>query len=238
MHGSGFRLLGTNPKRALGLAAGAAAVVIALAFSGVFGGKPASTEDANAATDAASTATDTPDSAAAPETPAGEPAPATPLLADFDNGSERTAYGNGMLASGDQNQNGKSTATQKVVGGAHGSKGALEVTGEVRPGAQYPTAGTFFFPTGEIMKAALDISAKKALSFQARGDGKQYMLMIFTAGSYIPIMAPFGTGPEWQEVKVDLSRYVGADFKHVRGFGLVSMATGAFHFQIDDLRLE
>jgi hypothetical protein len=243
MHGNGFRLLGTNPKRALVLAAGAAAVIIGLSLSGVFGGKPANTEDANAATDAASAATGTPASAATsapatPDLPAAEPAPPIALLADFDQGSMSTAYGNGMLAGGDENQNGKSTATQKLVDGAHGSQGALEVTGEVRPGAQYPTAGTFFFPTGEIMKASLDISAKKALSFQARGDGKPYTLMIFTAGSYIPIMQPFRTGPEWQEVKLDLSRYVGADFKHVRGFGMVSMAMGAFQFQIDDLRLE
>jgi ABC-2 type transport system permease protein len=232
MHGNGFRLLGTNPKRAVAVAAGTAAVIIGLALSGVFGGKPANTEVANAATEDASTA-------AAPDVPAGEPAPAIPVLADFDNGSERTAYGNGMLAGGDESQQGKSTATQKLVdGGAQGSKAALEVSGEVRPGAQYPTAGTFFFPTGEIMKASLDISAKKSLSFQVRGDGKQYTLMIFTAGSYIPIMQPFSTGPDWQEVKVDLARHAGADFRQVRGFGVVSMAMGSFQFQIDELRLE
>ena len=32
------------------------------------------------------------------------------------------------------------------------------------------------------------------------------------------------TGPEWREVKLELSKYVGADFAHVKGFGLVSMA--------------
>jgi ABC-2 type transport system permease protein len=234
MHGSGFRLLGSNPKRAVALAAGVAAIVIALSFTGVFGARP---DGATAAPDAASV--ETPAPAATAEAPAAEPAPAIPVLADFDNGSERTAYGNGMLASGDEAQNGKSTAAQKVIdGGARGSKSALEVTGEVRSGAQYPTAGTFFFPTGEIMKASLDISAKKALSFQVRGDGKQYTLMIFTAGSYIPIMQPFSTGTDWQEVKLELARHVGADFKHVRGFGIVSMAMGPFQFQIDDLRLE
>jgi ABC-2 type transport system permease protein len=232
MHGNGFRLLGTNPKRAVAIAAGAAAVIIGLSLSGVFGGKAANTDAPNAAAEA--------DSApAAPEAPAGEPAPGIPVLADFDNGSERTAYGNGMLAGGDQSQNGQSTASQKLVeGGANGSVAALEVSGEVRPGAQYPSAGTFFFPTGEIMKASLDISAKKTLSFQVRGDGKQYTLMIFTAGSYIPLMQPIATGPAWQEVKVDLARFANADFKRMRGFGVVSMATGTFQFQIDDLRLE
>jgi ABC-2 type transport system permease protein len=231
MHGNGFRLLGTNPKRAVAVTAVAAAVIISLSLSGWFGDKPENPDSTNAAVESVP--------AAAPEAPAGEPAPAIAVLADFDNGSERTAYGNGMLASGDESQQGKSTASQKLVdGGARGSKAALQVIGEVRPGAQYPTAGTFFFPTGEIMKASLDISAKKSLSFQVRGDGKQYTLMIFTAGSYIPIMQPFSTGPDWQEVKMDLSRHVGADFKHVRGFGMVSMAMGEFQFQIDELRLE
>jgi ABC-2 type transport system permease protein len=241
MHGSGFRLLGRNPKRTVAVAIGAAAVIIALSFSGVFGGKPAETEGAAAATDAASAATDTPAPAAAPanEAPADETAPAEPLIADFDSGSDQAAYGQGLAAHGDEHQQGKSTATQKVVdGGAHGSKGALEVTGEVRPGAQYPTAGTFLFAKGEIMKSTLDISAKKTLSFQVRGDGKDYTLMIFTAASYVPLMQAVSTSPEWQEVKLDLTKYVGVDFRHVKGFAVVSMAMGPFQFQLDDLRLE
>lgn len=239
MHGSGFRLLGRNPRRTVAVAIGAAAVIIALSLSGVFGGKPAKTEDATAATDAASAATDTPAPAAANDVPADETAPAEPVIADFDAGSDHAAYGQGLFASGDESQQGKSTATQKVIaGGAHGSKGALEVTGEVRSGAQYPTAGTFFFAKGQIMKSTIDISAKKTLSFQVRGDGKDYTLMIFTAASYIPLMQPVSTGPEWREVKLDLARYVGADFKHVKGFGLVAMAMGPFQFQVDELRLE
>jgi hypothetical protein len=171
--------------------------------------------------------------------PPAAAAPAIPVLADFENASDRTAYGQGLYASGDESQQGRSTASQRLVdGGAKGSKAALEVTGEVRPGAQYPTAGTFFFAEGEIMKSAIDISAKQTLSFQVRGDGKQYTLMIFTASSQIPIMQTVDTGPEWREVRFDLSRYVGADFAHVLGFGLVSMAMGPFQYQIDDLRLE
>ena len=64
----GFRLLGARPRRALhGGSPAAAAIVAALSFSGVFGGKPASMEDATAATDAASAAAGTP----ASEAPAG-----------------------------------------------------------------------------------------------------------------------------------------------------------------------
>ena len=236
MHGSGFRLLGRNPKRAVIVATATAAVLAGLSVSGVFGGKPAKQEDAVAATDAASAATDTPVSEAKPT--AGESAPPA-LLADFDNGSDRTAWGNGMLASGDEMQQGKSTASQKVIdGGAGGSKSALEVTGEVRPGAPYPSAGTYFFPPGQIMQSSMDISARKTLSFQARGDGKQYTFMMFVAGSYIPLMVPFETAPDWKEVRIDLTKYSQNDLSHIMGFGMNSMAQGPFRFQIDTLRLE
>lgn len=240
MHGSGFRLLGANPKRTVMVATALAAVIIGLSVSGVFGGKPAKQEGATAATDAASAATDTPAPASeAPAIAAGEPAPAIALLSDFDQGSDRTSWGNGMLASGDENQKGKSTAAQKLVnGGAGGSKAALEVTGEVRPGAPYPTAGTFFFPQGQIMKTSMDISKKKSLSFQVRGDGKKYMFMMFVEGSYIPLMLPFDAGTEWQEFKVDMSTFSQKDLTHVLGFGMLSMNQGPFQFQIDTLRLE
>jgi ABC-2 type transport system permease protein len=240
MHGSGFRLLGRNPRRTVAVAAGVAAVIIGLSFTGVFGGKPAETEDATAATDAASAATDTPaPEAVVNDAPADEIAPANPLIADFDNGSDKAAFGQGLYASGDESQGGKSTASQKVIdGGAHGSKGALEVTGEVRPGAQYPGAGTYFFAKGQVFKSTIDISAKKALSFQVRGDGKRYTLMIFTAASFIPLMQAVETGSDWATVTLDMTKYVGADFKHVKGFGLASMDMGPFQFQIDDLRLE
>jgi ABC-2 type transport system permease protein len=239
MQGSGFRLLGRNPRRTIVAAVAAGAVIVALSFSGVFGGKPAKTEDATAATDAASAATDTPAPAATNDVPADEIAPAEPLILDFDTGSDRVAYGQGLYAGGDANQQGKSTATQKVIdGGANGSKGALEVTGEVRPGAQHPGAGTFFFAKGQVMKSTIDLSAKKAISFRVRGDGKDYTFMIFTASSFVPLMKAVSTGPGWQTVQIDFSKFEGADFGHVKGFGLLSSTMGPFQFQLDDLRLE
>jgi ABC-2 type transport system permease protein len=237
MQGGGFRLLGRNPLRTVGVAAGIVAVIVGLSLSGVFGGKPAETEDATAATDAASAATDTP-APAANTAPADEIAPATPVIADFENDSAQAAYGQGLYVGGDDGQGGKSTATQTIVGGANGSKGALEVTGEVRLGAPYPSAGMTFWAKGQVFKSTIDISAKKTLSFRIRGDGKTYTFMFFIAGNGIPLMQTVETGSDWQDVKLDLARYVGADFKHLHGFGLMSMEMGPFQYQIDDLRLE
>src|SRR6187200_3471897 len=80
MHGSGFRLLGARPKRALAVITASCVAVATLSMAGVFGGKPATKEDATAATDAASAASGT----SAPEFPVGTAAPAAVELASFD----------------------------------------------------------------------------------------------------------------------------------------------------------
>jgi ABC-2 type transport system permease protein len=240
MAGGGLRMFGANPRRTLLAVAAVIVAVLAVSLSGVFGGKPA-TEDATAATEATSTATGTPAPEATNQPPAGVPAPADTVIADFDEGSARAPYGIGMVAGGDENQGGKSTATQQVVeGGALGSKGALEVSGEIRPGAQYPTAGTFFFPQEPVMEGLMDYSGRKALSFHARGDGKRYTLFIFSGAQMgIPLMYRFTAGTEWQRHELKLAEYGAADFKRIRGFGFaMSGEPGPFKFQIDDVRLD
>jgi ABC-2 type transport system permease protein len=224
-----------SPRRTLVMVGGAGAIVVALLFSGVFGGKPARKEDATAATDAASAAADT------PALPVGVAAPATAVIADFDRGTEAAAYGVGWAAVGDEMRGGNSRATQRLVeGGAAGSKGALEVTGEVGNAIQYPFAGTMFFPEGPPMQGLMDFSAKKTLTFQARGDGRHYMLMVISGLQMdaIPLMVDFEAGADWHEVRLDLANFGAADFKRVRAIGVGTMGEGRFHFEIDDVRLE
>jgi len=205
----------------------------------VFGGKPANTADATAATDAATATADTP----APSMPAGVPAPDQAVIGSFDDGSAATAYGSGWLAGGDDNRGGDSQASQQVVtGGARGSKGALEVTGTVGQKIQYASAGTVFFPEGQpVNPGFMNYSSKKALSFQTRGDGRSYTLLIMSGlvVDAIPFMYPFNAGPEWTEVKITLSDYPNVDWTRVKMIGIVSIGPpGPFRFQIDDVRLE
>jgi ABC-2 type transport system permease protein len=238
LQSGGFRLLGARPKRTLGIVAGIGAVVVGLLVSGVLGGKPADTEDKTAATEASSAVTSTP----ASSTPAGVPAPATVVIADFDNGSDVASYGIGWKAAGDEMRGGNSTATQKVVdGGAGGSKGALEVTGSIGDHIQYPFAGTMFFPVGPPNQGLSDMSRKKTLTFQARGDGKHYMVMVLSGlvQDSIPLMYDFEAGADWHEVRLILADFSNADFQRVRGIGVGTMGpVGPFRFQIDNVRLE
>lgn len=228
MHGSGFRLLGTRPKRALAVIATGCVAVATLSMAGVFSGKQ---ED----TPASSTGAPAP-------TPVGATAPQTVILSSFDDGSTTTAYGIGWNAAGDDMRGGNSRATQQLIeGGAGGSHGALEVTGELGDGIQYPFAGTMFFPEGPPMQGLMDYSARKTLVFQARGDGRRYMLMVISglAVDGIPLMYDFEAGSEWREVRLDLAKYPNVDWKRVRAIGVGTMGpVGPFRFQIDDVRVE
>jgi ABC-2 type transport system permease protein len=236
MQGGGFRLLGAHPKRAIAVASAFAAAVLVLAISGVFGDGSAKTANAPPA-EPASSGAGTPVS----DAPTGVPAPAATTIADFDQGTANAAYGTGMAPSGDEHQGGSSTASQRLVaGGAGGSAGALEVTGELRPGAQYPYAGTFFFPEGPPMEGLMDYSGRKTLSFHARGDGRRYTLMVFTGVTMgIPLMYNFTAGPEWRRYELNLADFSAHDFKRVRGMAFGAMGeNGPFQFKIDDIRLE
>jgi len=90
------------------------------------------------------------------------------------------------------------------------------------------------------MKGLMDYSGRKALTFQARGDGKRYMLMVISGVQMdaIPLMVDFEAGADWHEVRLELAKLGAADFKRVRAIGIGTMGPGPFRFQIDDVRVE
>jgi ABC-2 type transport system permease protein len=209
---------------------------IALIVAGVMGGNVKNTARAAAAEGV------NPTPAATADSPAGVPAPATVVIADFDASSAAAAYGVGWHAGGDDMRGGNSTATQRVVpGGAQDSRGALEVSGTVGEAIQYPFGGTAFFPVGPEPQSFMDYSGKRSLSFFARGDGRTYTV-IFLAGlqvDAIPAMFTFDTGAEWKEVRIPLETTAILDLQRVRGIVIGSMGpAGNFRFSIDNVRLE
>lgn len=208
---------------------------VGLVVAGVMGGnarKPAEPAAASTGSNGAPAAT----GAAANLAPVGVAAPQDGLIADFDDGTASARYGIGFVETADNLQGGSSRAAIKVVaGGADASASALEITGAIGPGAAYPWAGAMFFPNGPPMTGAMNYSDRTALSFQVRGDGKRYVVMIFAGSEQIPSTYPFEAGPEWREVRVPLADYV-TDIARVRGIGIVSNGPeGEFRLQIDSV---
>ena len=179
------------------------------------------------------------------EPTAAPPAPqaATPsgVISTFDEpGAEPKAlFGAGWQVSTDSMMGGKSTASMRVVQpGAAGSAGALEITGEVAAGAPFPWAGPMFFPADVPMSPA-DVSRFTEIVFWAKGDGRDYQVMMFaTRLGQIPASQPFTAGPEWREHVMPLKAFQGIDGADLRGILFsASPAPGAFRFAIDHVRL-
>ncbi|NOT87409.1 MAG: amidohydrolase family protein [Lysobacter sp.] len=177
----------------------------------------------------------------APTAPIGEAIPAGSLVDDFEGdvatspmGMLPAKFGAGWMQTTDQLAGGASIATLKR------DKGALAVSGEIKTGFAFPWSGAMYFPASAPMQPA-DLSARKELVFRARGDGRDYSVMLFSGVQMqsMPSMKPFVAGSEWTEVRIPLDSFNGADLGRVRGFAFTAgQPVGAFAFQIDDVELK
>ncbi len=160
------------------------------------------------------------------------------LISDFDDGTTKSSFGIGWQVSTDSIRGGTSKAEMHVAnGGAENSTSALQIEGDVAPGAG-SWAGAMFFP-GTRPMTPVNLSARKAITFWTKGDGRTYHVMVFSqANGYIPSMKSFVAGPEWKKVSLPFSEF-NTDGHDLMGilFGARS-EPGNFSFLIDNVRLE
>ena len=160
-------------------------------------------------------------------------------ISDFDKGEASAAFGMPWQISTDGMMGGGSQAKMAVVKpGAAGTAAALEITGEIKTGAPFPWAGAMFFPASPPMTPA-DLSKFTELVFFARGDGRNYQVMMFaTRFGNIPMTHPFTAGAEWKEHVIPLKAFSNMDGSDVRGILFSADNTpGAFRLAIDSVRL-
>ena len=147
-------------------------------------------------------------------------------------------FGWGWTVTTDQRAGGNSIASITLVHpGADATHDALQVTGEVKPGFQYgPWAGAIWFPGHEPMQPA-DLSAKKELTFWARGTAGSYNIMLDT-GSPIPLYASFVITGNWKEYHIPLATsFPNADWKNVVFVAFAAANQGKFQFDLDQVTL-
>lgn len=173
------------------------------------------------------------------------PPPPPPLgsesgtVSNFDDLKVSANYGSWIAGSDGRMGGGKSTSSiQAVAGGANNSKGALQVTGELIPGAQFLWAGALFAP-GMGLDDSVNLSNKKTISFWAKGDGKTYIIAVTTESrqNEMPAMKSFAAGPEWKPYSFPLSAFE-TDGSDIRGLAFVSGGSpGKFDFEIDEVEI-
>jgi beta-glucosidase len=168
--------------------------------------------------------------------PAGSPAG---TISNFDDLSLSAAYG-GWVTTSDQEIGGKSKAAMKAIeGGANGSRGALQVNGEVIAGAQFAWAGATFHP-GPSPDDAVNLASKKTISFWAKGDGKNYALALLTESNSgeMPVIQPFVAGPEWKQYTFAFSDFQ-TDGHDVKGLVFAhAQEPGKFELELDQLEIK
>jgi beta-glucosidase len=163
------------------------------------------------------------------------------IVSTFDEDKVAANYGSWMTSS-DAMNGGKSTASIKIVQpGAGGSKGALQIDGEIIPGAQYTWAGANFMP-GTAPMEPVNLSSKKRISFWAKGDGKTYTLVVLTVArsgqNGMPAMTPFVAGPEWKQYTFPFSAFE-TDGSDLTSLAFVAAQSPAkFEFKIDQLEIK
>ncbi len=162
------------------------------------------------------------------------------LVSDFEDGTASARFGGGWSISTDAMMGGKSKARFKLVPeGAQGGKGSLQISGTVAGDPPMRWAGVLFSP-GPRSMAPANLSARKAIRFWAKGDGKAATVMLFfQANGFEPSMKPFVPGKNWKEYRFDLDEFSGCDGSGLLGlfFG-GSAEAGPFTFQIDEVRFE
>ncbi len=163
------------------------------------------------------------------------------MVSTFDEGKVTATYGSWMAGSDQMGGGGKSTAAVAVVEpGAAGTKGALQITGELVKGSPSPFAGAFYFP-GTAPFQTVNLSSKKEISFWAKGDGNTYTLLMMKEsdagqGEDLPPGVTFVAGPEWKQYMFPFSAFQ-ADGSDMMGLGFFRMTPGKFQFEIDQVEI-
>jgi imidazolonepropionase-like amidohydrolase len=158
-------------------------------------------------------------------------------LSHFDGASLDASSGIGWSPTTDRIAGGASeVALSFVAPGANRSAHALKITGTVVAGAAWPWSGAIYGP-GRAMMQPVDGSDLKEIVFEARGDGREYSVLLFSgAEQAMPAMQSFIAGPQWQQVRIPLAAFQGGDVTRIRAIGITAgLPHGAFALEIDEV---
>ncbi len=161
-------------------------------------------------------------------------------VSDFDGQLLSTRNGMRWLPTTDKYIGGTSTVTPSlVVGGAGDSAGAMRLSGTITLGTTWSWAGILLNP-GDKPMAPVDARACSELVFHARGDGRELAVVLFSGAQMAsePPRVMIRPGKDWQEIRVPLARFLGADLAQFRAIAITAgLPAGAYEFDIDSVEI-
>jgi imidazolonepropionase-like amidohydrolase len=171
---------------------------------------------------------------------AAAPRVAPGKVGDFEGNEIAAERGMKWLATTDQIAGGKSQGKLDfLAGGAEGSIGALRISGEIAAGSPWPWSGLMLVP-GQRPMQPVDASGWKELVFQARGDGREYTVMLFSGSEAqsMPSMQRILPEKEWAEVRMPLASFAGVDLARLRGVAITAgLPQGHFQLDVDSVEI-
>jgi hypothetical protein len=93
------------------------------------------------------------------------------------------------------------------------------------------------FTPGERPMAPVNLSAKKRITFSAKGDGGTYQILWFSESrGYVPARQVFTVGKSWKRYSFKFDDFEGADGHDLMGVAFVGgPKPGNIRFQLDDV---
>ena len=134
--------------------------------------------------------------------------------------------------------NGNSKEKIRTVLGGSETPPTMFLSCDVRPGIQYPFAGTMYVPAAALGRAGpVDLSGASDISFWSRGDGKTYSIAVFrqsTGGT--PALRPFVAGKKWDKHTMPFSDFH-TDGHDITLVSFVATAPGKYDFELRDVQI-
>lgn len=169
------------------------------------------------------------------------PAPMDLIIADFEQQTISSRYGQGWQISTDAMMQGNSVADIALSqDGAQNSQGALVISGSINAGFTFPWAGALFVAATKD-QTAVSYAQASTLVFWTKGDGREYKVVAFSAtrGGGVPPSQNFRAEATWREIRLPLQAFAGLDLNQVSALAFTAIAPeGKFRFLIDDVHLE
>jgi beta-glucosidase len=164
------------------------------------------------------------------------------MVSNFDEGKVSAAYGMWIAANDTMNGEKSNSKLDAIEPGAAGTKGAMQVSGELVPGGPFVFAGALFSPGAAPMRP-VNLSKKSGISFWAKGDGQTYTLLVLTEArsgqsGEPPAMTSFTVGSEWKQYSFPFSTFE-TDGSDISGIGFIrAQEPGRFQFAIDEVEIK
>lgn len=162
-------------------------------------------------------------------------------VSHFDEDELDVAFGAGWAASTDAIMGGKSTVEFKLApGGANASKGCLQINGVVAEASDGRSWSGVSFSPGGAPFAPANLSAKKSISFWAKGDPGPYSVLLFTqARGFMPSFKGIVVEKEWKLHRIPIASFDGADGADITSLFIGAGAKpGPFQICIDEVRFD